>query len=367
MKINVCGVPFGTSGYAAHTRGLTKGLIELGADVALEPFAFPAGNWKLMCPEVLHKSIETNYARENNVVINLPEYSQVKSGDRCKSLHQYAIFEGSQIPKYWAETLNRDYVTSVLVASEHNKQAVQNAGVEKKINVIPHGYDEKIYKPKPTQRADDTFKFLFVGGWKDGERDRKGLDILLRAYTEEFKPNEKVDLTVKINLAYCPPEQVHSNILKLNLKPSQERRPVLITGYKDVTRAEYTDEDIVNLYNTHDCFVMPSKAEAFGLPVLEAMACGIPAITTNYGGQLDFVNKDNGYLLDVEEMRQATGEFYLYEQAKWAQPSQKHLQQLLRYAFDNQNEVKQKGQAALKTAQNYTWKNSAEKLLQAIK
>lgn len=366
MKLNICGNPFGTSGYAAHTRGLAKGLIELGEDVALESFAFPGNNWKLMCPEVLHTPMERNYSKENNVIINLPEYAQIKSGDRCKSIHQYAVFEGTKIPKYWVETLNQPYITSVLVPSEHNKIAVQAAGVNKPIHVIPHGYDPEVFHPKETTRDNDTFRFLFVGGWKDGERDRKGLDVLMRAFAEEFKPDEKVDLIVKINGAYGDLRQIEYNLHALNLPPKEQRRNIQVTFFKD-DQQEYTDKDIAELYHISDCFVMPSKGEAFGLPVLEAMACGIPAIVTGYGGQLDFVNHENGYIINVESMEPATGEFFLYEQAQWAKPNKEHLRRLLRHAFEHQDEVKQKGKKALETAQNYTWKKSAEKLLKLIK
>ena len=59
------------------------------------------------------------------------------------------------------------------------------------------------------------------------------------------------------------------------------------------------------LYQSADCFVLPSCAEGFGLPILEAMACGVPPMVTNYSAPKDFVNKENGYLLNVERMIEA--------------------------------------------------------------
>jgi glycosyltransferase involved in cell wall biosynthesis len=53
------------------------------------------------------------------------------------------------------------------------------------------------------------------------------------------------------------------------------------------------------LYAAADCFVLPTHGEGWGLPTMEAMAMGLPVITTNWGGSTEFVTRDTGYLLDV--------------------------------------------------------------------
>ncbi len=56
--------------------------------------------------------------------------------------------------------------------------------------------------------------------------------------------------------------------------PAAFQDDVVFTGY--VSEAE-----LIHLYQTARCFVYPSMYEGFGLPVLEAMACGCPVITSN--------------------------------------------------------------------------------------
>lgn len=61
-----------------------------------------------------------------------------------------------------------------------------------------------------------------------------------------------------------------------------------------------TQEDIPHLYRMTDCWLLPSTIEGFGMPGLEAAACGCPVVSTLCGGPEDYVKDGfNGYLVDV--------------------------------------------------------------------
>ncbi|RMG93283.1 MAG: glycosyltransferase family 1 protein [Chloroflexi bacterium] len=66
-----------------------------------------------------------------------------------------------------------------------------------------------------------------------------------------------------------------------------------------------TDEELVNLYNLADVFVFPSLYEGFGIPPLEAMACGTPVITSN-AASLPEVVGDAGILVDATDVEALT-------------------------------------------------------------
>lgn len=68
--------------------------------------------------------------------------------------------------------------------------------------------------------------------------------------------------------------------------------------YKDILILGYVSEqELVRLYNCADIFIRPSYYEGFGLPVLEAMACGCPVIASNVGSLPEIVGR-NGILLN---------------------------------------------------------------------
>ena len=99
------------------------------------------------------------------------------------------------------------------------------------------------------------------------------------------------------------------------------------------------------------------------MPIAEAMSTGLPIIATNYSGYLDYV-PNNNLLVKVEKMIQATGEPWWYEQAQWALLDIEDLKAKMRYAFENQEKMKEIGEKNMKAIQPYTWENSAKKILE---
>jgi glycosyltransferase involved in cell wall biosynthesis len=82
------------------------------------------------------------------------------------------------------------------------------------------------------------------------------------------------------------------------------------------------------------------------LPLMESMAMGLPTVATAWGGQTEFMNGLNSYLVDVEDFVQAEeGANWLHGQ-KWAEPSLAHLRSVMRYVFSNKAQAQAKGRRA---------------------
>jgi glycosyltransferase involved in cell wall biosynthesis len=92
-------------------------------------------------------------------------------------------------------------------------------------------------------------------------------------------------------------DDLFKTIEDLNLKAE-----VILTGY-------IPDEELPFLYNAADLFVYPSLYEGFGLPVLEAMACGVPVITSNISSLPEIVGAA-GVLVNPNEINELADKIY---------------------------------------------------------
>jgi glycosyltransferase involved in cell wall biosynthesis len=97
--------------------------------------------------------------------------------------------------------------------------------------------------------------------------------------------------------------------------------------------------------------------------MMEAMACGIPVIATNYSAHMEFLDAGNGYLIDVADMVEVD-DSYFYGAGEplgvWAQPNLEHLQALMRRAFEDPRERRAKGlQARADMVRKWSWASAA--------
>jgi len=121
------------------------------------------------------------------------------------------------------------------------------------------------------------------------------------------------------------------------------------------------------LYRSVDCFVLPSRGEGWGLPILEAMACGLPVIATDWSGQTDFINDEIAYPLAIEGLIPAKARCPYYKGFKWAEPSYENLRALMRRVYENREEARVKGElASAEVLGKWTWRHSAEKIIRRL-
>jgi glycosyltransferase involved in cell wall biosynthesis len=139
----------------------------------------------------------------------------------------------------------------------------------------------------------DDFYVLYLGGYAL----HKNITTLLLAYTYVAKGlGEDYPLVLAGNKPTPGPTtpDYDAYIERLALTPY-----VKWIGYVD-------EEDKPALYRQASCFVFPSRLEGFGLPPLEAMACGVPVVTTD-GGSLPEVVGDAAFTVDPDSARGMAG------------------------------------------------------------
>ncbi len=142
---------------------------------------------------------------------------------------------------------------------------------------VPNGVEERFFIPREfTEKR--AIELLFVGTWLD----RKGVYYLAEAFAMVAKKNADVRLTVAGSSV--PAEEVK------RIFPVEVRERVNVMPF--VKR-----EEIAGVYARHDIFVFPSLVEGMPLTLLEAMATGLPVVTTNTSGMADVVEDERNGLL----------------------------------------------------------------------
>lgn len=118
---------------------------------------------------------------------------------------------------------------------------------------------------------------------------RKNLGLLLEAYKKLKSDNDFSGYT----LVLVGRKAWGNDALQKKIKELKLEKDILMTGH-------IPDDDLVGIYNMAELFVYPSLYEGFGLPPLEAMACGLPVIASNapaltevLGDAAIFIDPDN--------------------------------------------------------------------------
>ncbi len=361
--INIIGTILGTSGYDIHTRNLARAI----AKITEARFTMQAGpGWETLVDdkelEMVKKQPEED---EINLIITNPMYWRLNT--TAKRNWAFLVWEGSHIPKCYVEECFNPEIEYIFVPSEHTKEAIINSlakwtqenpkevaptDILEKIKVMPHGVDTSLFFPKEKPK-----KCVFVAnkGFRNLE-DRGGIQYLIKAYFEEFTDKDMVELLIKINPAYGIPN-LQEMINKLS--PRKENLPLI-----NIDIQSYPYNKLIELYNRGTIFVSPTRAEAYNLPCIEAMACGLPVITTTFGGQTDYCSQETGWMINgkFEEVKHEL----MYEGIKWLTPDIKQLREALRQAYNDPETVKRLGKTALQTARLNSWDNTAKKIVDLI-
>jgi glycosyltransferase involved in cell wall biosynthesis/FMN phosphatase YigB (HAD superfamily)/tetratricopeptide (TPR) repeat protein len=270
-------------------------------------------------------------------------------------------WEFGALPEAWVRQ-SRD-VDEFWVPSNYVRDCYVASGVPAgKVFVVPNGVDAEKFHPQaaPMQLATQKkFKFLFVGG----TIARKGPDLLLKACLQNFTAADDVCLVIKDfgGKSVYAGQTFESQI---RAAQSQPDAPEIL-----FLNQELPPDALPGLYAACNCLVLPYRGEGFGLPVVEAMACGLPVIVTAGGATDDFVRDEFAWRIpavkkifghEVSGMKLA-GPGWLLE------PDLAALGELMRRAFSKPDEARERGHRAGRHARQFcSWKNSAALVAQRI-
>lgn len=255
----------------------------------------------------------------------------------------YTMFESTLIPPDWIEPLQ--LADLVIAPSKFCQDAFQRRGIKSK--VVPLGYNPTAFYLDNKVPKRPKFTFLHF----DAFNHRKGWDLVFKAFTEEFRDDEPVELILK-----TVKEQLPFPILR-----SQYPNIEIIKGSK-------SRDELRDLINSCHCFVFPSRGEGFGLTPLEALACGLPGIIPDGSGMSEYFNVK--YFLPVGfDSRQAVyqrADFTPDKTGEMIEPRVADIRKQMRYAYENQAAISKMGAEGAEWVKKYTIDNTAIKLARLI-
>jgi len=209
----------------------------------------------------------------------------------------------------------------IFVASSMTQQSLLDSGIEpQKISVIPYGAPTGYFYPQP--KSDQSFRALFVGRVSP----RKGVHYLLQAW-EELRLHDAELLFVG------------SNIMPEGWLEQHSDRCRHIDSVAHASLNQY--------YSSASVLVFPSLVEGFGLAITEAMACGIPVITTPNTAAPDIITDGiEGFIIPIRDVEA--------------------LKEKLEWCYSHPQELVKMGQAARRKAEKLSWQQYRWQLINNI-
>lgn len=159
--------------------------------------------------------------------------------------------------------INLKRANKIITVSQSSKREIVKyyKNVEEKIEVIYLGVDA-MFKPLPIKKKK---QMLYVGSFNE----RKNLVGVLQAYKFLDKSDYKLVIVGNIHSNFS----LNDEMRRLLQEAESDRSIVFLKGVNN--------QELVELYNESEIFLFPSFYEGFGLPVLEAMACGTPVVCSD--------------------------------------------------------------------------------------
>ncbi|MEP2770519.1 MAG: glycosyltransferase family 4 protein [Fulvivirga sp.] len=230
-------------------------------------------------------------------------------------------FDNLVFPESYRERLEQEpqEANMVIAASSFTKKTLVKSGIkEEKVKVLPLGFDHRFIPFEEKKEFDSNLKLLYTGRITQ----RKGVSYLLDAM-KHLKGHATLDM-----IGF-----VHG-------------KGAGLVGYDDcyTLLQPMNQHDLFKTYHNYDALILPSLFEGFGLVIVEALAAGLPVITTKNTVGADIIKNDfNGYLVEIR--------------------NSKAIEEAVEKLASKTDEEKSQMRAnARSTAMKYSWKSYQQRL-----
>ena len=329
-------------GYATAAKDYILALLQGGYDVKISPL--DVGYPKQIHPEdykALNQLIEKPFDSSRVQVFHcIPDMTRRFRDKRCKRTVGMAVFETIDPPKPWIKILNMN--DAVFVPSRFCFEVFKDAGIEKPLFYIPHCIDFSKFRPDENKKSTCPFRFLFFGSWKK----RKGGLKVVEAFLQEFNTCDDVELVI----SGCQDNEVNTEVERMQKSFSGRKKlPPIIIQNKLIPANKLPE-----VFQKVDCLVSPTMGEGFYLPGLQAMACKVPLIITNWSGCIEYATEETATLLTPGKFVEIDflDGIPQFRHKKWANVSPGKVAEKMRWVYENPEQSLQKAETGFQNIQN---------------
>jgi len=272
----------------------------------------------------------------------------------------YNVWESTRQPdEFFARLLEYD---QLWVPSEWQRQCSIDQGYpEDRVKVIPEGVDGELFQPM-NGRTDD-FRFLLFGRWEY----RKSTTEIIQAFLVEFERDTNVGMAISVDNSFSI-DGFETTEERLEHHGLMSPKLEILHFPPRNTYADYLKYS--------DVFVSCSRAEGWNLPLIEAVACGLPSICSDFGGQLEYAGDLLGvHKVRIKEMKPPQETYPVGSQfpGMWAEPDFNHLREIMRSLYNQVrdpidiNRIQEALAASCEVRDRFSWESAAEKSFSVIK
>lgn len=362
MKINFCGPVADVSGYGEFSRYFVYALDQFDVDISVEKIelansSIGFGEKGKVCQRLTKKK-----PADINIVNMVPTLFKPYKSAKAKNVG-FTMWESSRLPDIWVKTCNE--MDAIFVPCFWNQEVFVDSGVSVPVHVVQPGIAPGDIPEINNKEGGDCFTFYSVFQWSE----RKNPEGLVKTYLSEFRGCGSVELVLKTYRHSRHPnnhqfiaQEVEKIKTSLNIPAAELPKISFIT--ENVSTKEMSE-----LYKKADCYVSAHRAEGWSLPLMEAMTYGIPVIATGFSGNMDFMNRENSYLVGCGMTPCVNMDWYIKwfnGSMWWAEPNLRELAGYMREAYEHRDVAKEIGLAGRQhIIENFNIKNSVRQLMAA--
>lgn len=319
----------GYTGYDEFARNFLMAMHTVGINLTVKILRDTKDNFNPNKVMELAKKLENKRINYNTVIIVYTPNVFPTCAEPDKKNIGYFFWEVKGVDKRWVFYCNT--LDEIWLPTESLKKQFKKAGVFRPIKVVPCAIDSPISKGiKPLRNNKKVFKFYAIFNWTP----RKNPEALIETFCKTFAGYGDVALLLKTygnNFSFPEQERI-KELIRKSIRKSKVKNPPHIW----LIPREMSEQEILRIHKTCDCYVSAHRGEGWGYPQAQALAFGNPVISTDFGGIHEYLYfKDGLYgvpykLTNVRNMPWIP--WYHFDQ-KWAEINRTDLGFLMEMAY----------------------------------